>query len=59
MYTTTGTPEKVNFLMEEFGLPRDRIGHSRSTSFVDTILKHTKGKGSIGALDYVAIADYK
>ncbi|CAD5118531.1 DgyrCDS7222 [Dimorphilus gyrociliatus] len=45
IYTTVGTEEKLQFLMDNFKIPRERISHSRTTQFVDDILQETNGKG--------------
>ncbi|SMQ54923.1 unnamed protein product [Zymoseptoria tritici ST99CH_3D7] len=45
LYVTVGNEEKINFLMEEFGIPRNRIFDSRSQSFVDGVKRETDGKG--------------
>ena len=45
IYTTVGNEEKVKYLMETFGLPRNRIFNSRTTSFVDDIMRETNGEG--------------
>ncbi|KAI0010191.1 fatty acid synthase S-acetyltransferase [Xylariaceae sp. FL0662B] len=45
IYVTVGSEEKVRFLMENFRLARNRIFHSRDSSFVDGIKKETGGKG--------------
>ncbi|KAJ5989668.1 Acyl transferase/acyl hydrolase/lysophospholipase [Penicillium waksmanii] len=45
IFTTVGNDEKVNFLMQNFGLPRNRIFTSRDTSFVNDIMRETNGDG--------------
>lgn len=45
VYTTVGSEKKVQYLMETFGLPRNRIFNSRDDSFVNDILRETGGKG--------------
>ncbi|GJN81831.1 type I iterative polyketide synthase [Purpureocillium lilacinum] len=45
IYATVGNEEKVTYLMETFGLPRNRIFNSRNTSFVDDVLRETNGEG--------------
>lgn len=45
LYVTVGSQEKVKFLMEKFHLPRNRIFHSRDSSFVEGIKRETCGKG--------------
>lgn len=51
IYTTVGSEKKVQYLMETFDLPRNRIFNSRNTSFVDDLLRETKGKGVDVALN--------
>lgn len=45
IYTTVGSEKKVQYLMDTFGIPRDRIFNSRNTSFLDDLLRETGGKG--------------
>jgi len=45
IYATVGTEEKANFIMKEFGIPRDRIFNSRDTSFYDGLMEATDGRG--------------
>lgn len=45
IYATVGNEEKVKYLMDTFGLPRNRIFNSRSTSFVDDVMRETNGRG--------------
>lgn len=45
IYATVGTQDKVKFLTNELGVPRDRIFHSRDDSFVRSVLEATAGKG--------------
>lgn len=45
VYVTVGTSEKKEFLKSAFGLPDDRIFHSRDTEFGDRILSATNGRG--------------
>ncbi|CAK3821415.1 polyketide synthase [Lecanosticta acicola] len=45
LYVTVGNEEKVNFLMDNFKIPRNRIFDSRSASFVDGVKRETDGKG--------------
>ncbi|XP_031329996.1 fatty acid synthase-like [Photinus pyralis] len=46
IFTTVGTEEKRKFIMETFPeIPASHIGNSRDTSFVQMVLKHTKGRG--------------
>lgn len=45
IYTTVGTSEKVNYLTDTVGIPADHIFDSRSTSFLQGVLKKTNGRG--------------
>ena len=45
IYTTVGAQAKVDFLVNELDVPRDRIFHSRDDSFVKDVLSATNGKG--------------
>ena len=45
IYATVGTEEKVSFLTNEFGIPKDHIFNSRDSSFQDDILEATNGIG--------------
>ncbi|KAL4894558.1 hypothetical protein BDV59DRAFT_207137 [Aspergillus ambiguus] len=45
IYCTVGSEEKAQFLMREFGISRDRIFHSRDTSFYDDLMEATNGVG--------------
>ncbi|XP_031348358.1 fatty acid synthase-like [Photinus pyralis] len=46
IFTTVGTEEKRKFIMETFPeIPANHIGNSRDTSFVQMVLKHTRGRG--------------
>jgi NADPH:quinone reductase-like Zn-dependent oxidoreductase len=42
---TVGTAEKVEFVANDFDIPRDHIFNSRDSSFLDGILQATKGRG--------------
>ena len=42
---TVGNEEKVQYLMDTFGLPRDRIFNSRNASFLQDIMRVTNGRG--------------
>ncbi|XP_031358296.1 fatty acid synthase-like [Photinus pyralis] len=55
IFTTVGTEEKRKFIMETFPeIPASHIGNSRDTSFVQMVLKHTKGRGVDLVLNSVA-----
>ncbi|KGO55930.1 Acyl transferase/acyl hydrolase/lysophospholipase [Penicillium expansum] len=45
IYATVGNEEKVKYLMDNFGLPRNRIFNSRNTSFTEDVLRETNGEG--------------
>lgn len=45
IYCTVGSEEKAKFLVEDFGIPRHRIFHSRDVSFRDDLLAATDGVG--------------
>ncbi|KAL2843596.1 acyl transferase domain-containing protein [Aspergillus pseudodeflectus] len=49
IYATVGNEEKVQHLMETFGIPRSRIFNSRDASFYDNLMRETRGRG----VDYV------
>lgn len=45
VFVTVGTKEKVEYAMDKFGLPRNRIFNSRDTSFLANVLRETNGRG--------------
>ncbi|KAI0604978.1 Qor NADPH:quinone reductase and related Zn-dependent oxidoreductase [Pyrenophora tritici-repentis] len=45
VYTSVGSDDKVAYLQEEFGIPRNRIFHSRDDSFVADLMRETHGEG--------------
>jgi hypothetical protein len=45
IYTTVGTEEKAQFLMNQFRIPRGRIFSSRESTFFGDVLRETDGKG--------------
>jgi NADPH:quinone reductase-like Zn-dependent oxidoreductase/NAD(P)-dependent dehydrogenase (short-subunit alcohol dehydrogenase family) len=45
IYCTVGSERKVEFLVQEHAIPRDRIFHSRDTRFRDDIMAATNGVG--------------
>lgn len=51
VYATVGNDEKVKFLMDTFGIPRNRIFQSHDTSFVEDIMRETNGRGVDVALN--------
>ncbi|KAI1764150.1 fatty acid synthase S-acetyltransferase [Hypoxylon sp. FL1150] len=51
IYVTVGSEEKVKFLIENFRFARNRIFHSRDSSFVEGIKRETGGRGVDVALN--------
>ncbi|XXG98856.1 hypothetical protein Hte_005186 [Hypoxylon texense] len=45
IYATVSNEEKVQFLVDNFQIPRNRIFNSRNSSFVEGIMCETKGEG--------------
>ncbi|KAK3190650.1 Mycolipanoate synthase [Lecanicillium sp. MT-2017a] len=45
IFATTSNEEKVELLTSEFGIPRDRIFHSRDESFYGEVIRATGGVG--------------
>lgn len=45
IYCTVGSEQKAKFLVEELGIPRDRIFYSRDTSFYNDLMDSTDGHG--------------
>lgn len=45
IYATVGNEAKVNYLMETYGLSRDRIFNPRSASFKTDLMRVTAGRG--------------
>ena len=45
IYATVGTEQKVQYLLTTFNIPRSRIFKSRDDSFVEGIMRETKGNG--------------
>ncbi|KAH7083527.1 putative polyketide synthase [Paraphoma chrysanthemicola] len=45
VYTSVGSHDKVAYLQEKFGIPRNRIFHSRDDSFVADLMRETHGEG--------------
>lgn len=54
IYTTVGSEKKVQYLMDTYGIPRNRIFNSRNASFVDDLMRETNGKGVDVALNSLA-----
>lgn len=51
IYATVGNEEKVQYLVDTIGIPRNRIFSSRNSSFVTDILRETSGRGVDLVLD--------
>ncbi|CAI7598432.1 unnamed protein product [Penicillium palitans] len=51
IYTTVSSETKIDYLIETFGLARNRIFNSRNESFVQDLLRETQGKGVDVALN--------
>ncbi|KAF5855558.1 hypothetical protein ETB97_008996 [Aspergillus alliaceus] len=45
IYATVGSEEKVQFLVDNFNIPRNRIFNSRNAGFLPSIMKETNGRG--------------
>ncbi|OQD86541.1 hypothetical protein PENANT_c007G06237 [Penicillium antarcticum] len=45
IFATVGSEEKVQYLIEHFGISRNRIFNSRSAEFLPAILRETNGRG--------------
>jgi NADPH:quinone reductase-like Zn-dependent oxidoreductase len=45
IYVTVGNDEKVKFLMENFGIQRNKIFNSRDASFLEGVMRETHGRG--------------
>ncbi|KAK5626220.1 hypothetical protein RRF57_001935 [Xylaria bambusicola] len=54
IYVTVGSNDKVEYIMKEFGIPRERIFNSRSTDFQDDIMRATNGVGVDAVLNSVS-----
>jgi NADPH:quinone reductase-like Zn-dependent oxidoreductase len=46
IYVTVGNDEKVQYLQDNFNLPRNKILHSRDSSFVKDLMRETDGQGA-------------
>lgn len=46
IYATVSNDEKADYLVNTFNIPRHRIFNSRNTSFVDDLMRETKGRGA-------------
>ncbi|KAJ5624630.1 Fum1p [Penicillium lagena] len=45
IFATVGSDEKVQYLMDQFGIPRNRIFNSRNAEFLPAIMLETNGRG--------------
>lgn len=45
VYATVGSNDKIEYLIKNFSLPRERIFSSRDESFVTDLMKETDGRG--------------
>ena len=45
MYTTAATEDETTFLINDLGIPKERVFSSLDSEFVDGILSATKGAG--------------
>lgn len=45
IYATVGNEEKTQFLMDNFGIPRNHIFNSRDESFTADLMRETDGEG--------------
>ncbi|KAH7371058.1 hypothetical protein BKA66DRAFT_498750 [Pyrenochaeta sp. MPI-SDFR-AT-0127] len=54
VFMTVGNEKKVQYLIENCGIPRNRIFNSRNTSFVEDLLRETDGRGVDVALNSLA-----
>ncbi|KAL4735276.1 hypothetical protein BDV11DRAFT_173962 [Aspergillus similis] len=51
IYATVGSDEKVQYLIDRFGIPRSRIFNSRSADFLHDVMRETNGRGVDVALN--------
>ncbi|KAH6609746.1 putative polyketide synthase [Trichoderma cornu-damae] len=45
VFATTSSPDKKRFLVDTLSIPEDCIFHSRTTSFAESVMQHTQGRG--------------
>jgi NADPH:quinone reductase-like Zn-dependent oxidoreductase len=45
IFATVGNEQKVQYLVDNFGIPRSNIFASRDASFVTGVMRETEGKG--------------
>jgi NADPH:quinone reductase-like Zn-dependent oxidoreductase/SAM-dependent methyltransferase len=46
IYATVGNPDKVQYLIDNFGIPREHIFNSRDASFYGDLMAATNGRGA-------------
>lgn len=46
IYTTVSNEEKASYILENFGIPRNRIFQSRNDSFYEDLMHQTDGRGA-------------
>ncbi|KAJ5537168.1 Fum1p [Penicillium frequentans] len=54
IFATVGSEEKVQYLMENFGIPRSHIFNSRNNTFLPDLLRATNGRGADIVLNSLA-----
>lgn len=54
VFATVGNPEKVQYLMDNFNIPRDHVFDSHSNAFVKDVMAATNGQGVDIALNSLA-----
>ncbi|KAJ5918606.1 Fum1p [Penicillium verhagenii] len=54
IFATVGSEEKVQYLMTEFGIPRNRIFNSRNNTFLPELMRETNGRGADVVLNSLA-----
>jgi NADPH:quinone reductase-like Zn-dependent oxidoreductase len=45
IFATVGNEQKIQYLVDNFGIPRSKIFASRNASFVSGVMRETEGKG--------------
>ncbi|KAI0378980.1 hypothetical protein F5Y04DRAFT_290700 [Hypomontagnella monticulosa] len=45
IYATVGSEKKVEYLVQNFGIPRSHIFNSRNASFAEGVMRETSGRG--------------
>ncbi|KAJ5953343.1 Fum1p [Penicillium verhagenii] len=54
IFATVGSEEKVQYLMTEFGIPRNHIFNSRNNTFLPDLMRETNGRGADVVLNSLA-----